>query len=152
MIEKLQNFIGITDETSQWGLEIWRVIEPRTDAILETFYAKIGSFHIDVELTEKTIARLMAKQKQHWRALFNSKFDEGYANSVRRLGIRHREINLDPAWYVLGYATLKGAFTEVIIDSQMPPIKKGRLIKALDKYVAFDMALALSTYNAIVFD
>lgn len=152
MIEKLLNFIEISEETSQWGPEIWQLIEPRTDAILENFYTKVGSFHVNVDLPPDTVVRLIGKQKQHWRALFSSKFDEEYANSVRRLGIRHREINLDLAWYVLGYAALKVAFTEVIIDSPMPPIKKGRFIKALEKYVAFDMALALSTYSATVFD
>ena len=68
------------------------------------------------------------------------------------VGIRHREIELDLMWYVLGYAALKIAFIEVIIDSPMPPIKKGRLVKALEKYIAFDMALALSTYSAVVCD
>lgn len=66
--------------------------------------------------------------------------------------MRHREIDLDLMWYVLGYAALKISFTEVIIDSQLPPITKGRLVKALEKYVAFDMALALSTYSAAVVD
>ena len=47
---------------------------------------------------------------------------------------------------------MKIAFTEVITEAALPPIRKGRLIKTLDKYVAFDMALALSTYNAVVVD
>ena len=55
-------------------------------------------------------------------------------------------------WYVAGYMTLKISFTNVIAETALPPITKGRLIKSLDKFVAFDMALALSTYDAVVLD
>lgn len=152
MISHLLHFIEVDDDTTQHGRKIWELLEPRLHGILEKFYAKVRSFHVNNSLTEAVVGPLIAKQEQHWRALFNSQFDDGYANSVRRLGIRHREIDLDLMWYILGYATLKIAFTEVIIDSQMPPIQKGRLVKALEKYVALDMALAMSTYNATVFD
>lgn len=103
-------------------------------------------------MTDAAIARLMGKQKQHWASLFTSQFDEDYTNSVRRLGVRHREMDLDPMWYVLGYGALKIAFIEAIVDSATPPIKKGRLVKALEKYVAFDMAVALSTYSLVMVD
>jgi hypothetical protein len=152
MISQLRHFIEINDDTMLQGPDIWQLLEPRVDGILETFYAKVNSFHVNASLTDDVIGKLIGKQKQHWKSLFSSQFNEEYANSVRRLGIRHREINLDLMWYVLGYAALKIAFIEVIIDSQMPPIKKGRLVKALEKYIAFDMALALSTYGAVVFD
>jgi hypothetical protein len=152
MISQLQHFIDINDDTARQGPEIWQVLEPRVDGILVNFYTKVNSFHINANLTDDMIGPLINKQKQHWKSLFTSRFDEDYANSVRRLGMRHREIELDLMWYVLGYAVLKIAFIEVIIDSQMPPIKKGRLVKALEKYIAFDMALALSTYGAVVFD
>jgi hypothetical protein len=152
MISQLLHFIEINDDTTLQGPDIWQILEPRVDSILVAFYAKVNSFHVNANLTDDMIGPLINKQKQHWKSLFSSQFDEEYANGVRRLGIRHREINLDLMWYVLGYAALEIAFTEVIIDNQMPPIKKGRLVKALKKYIAFDMALALSTYGATVFD
>jgi len=152
MISQLLHFIEINDDTTQRGHEIWQILEPQVDGILETFYTKVKSFHVNANLTDAVIGHLIIKQTQHWNSLFNSQFDEEYANRVRRLGIRHREINLDLMWYVLGYAALKIAFIEVIIDSPLPPIKKGRLVKALEKYIALDMALALSTYGATVFD
>jgi hypothetical protein len=152
MIAQFQNFIGITEETKRQGPEIWALIEPRADELLATFYVKVRAFHINANVTDAVIPPLIAKQKKHWAALFGSRFDEDYANSVRRLGIRHREIQLDMMWYVLGYEALKIAFTEAIIDSALPPIKKGRLVKTLGKYIAFDVALALSPYQAELLD
>ena len=152
MIAQLLDFIGITDETKRHGPEIWALLEPRADELLTAFYAKVQVFHVNSHVTDTAIAPLIAKQKRHWAALFGSRFDDEYANGVRRLGIRHREIDLALMWYVLGYEALKIAFTEAIIDSSLPPIKKGRLVKTLGKYIAFDVALALSPYEAELLD
>ena len=152
MIGQLLDFIEITDETKQHGSEIWGLLEPRVETILATFYTKVHRLHVNPHVTEHVIPPLIAKQKIHWAGLFGAQFDDEYANSVRRLGIRHREINLDLMWYILGYEALKLAFTEVIIDSALPPIKKGRLVKALGKFIALDVALALSPYEAALLD
>lgn len=152
MIAQFQNFIGITEETKRQGPEIWAILEPRADELLAAFYVKVRAFHVNAHLTEDAVQSLIAKQKQHWAALFGSRFDEDYANSVRRLDVRHREIELERTWYVLGCEALKIAFTETIVDSSLPPIKKGRLIKTLGKYIAFDVALSLSPYQTELVD
>ena len=152
MIVQLLHFIDIDDATRDRGPEIWQIIEPHADAIIANFYSRVKNFEIGAHFDDVTIRRLMVKQKRHWQALFDSRFDDIYANSVRQVGIQHRNIALSPMWYVAGYMGLKIAFTELLADATLPPVKKGRLIKALDKYVAFDMALALSTYDAVLVD
>ena len=152
MIAELLRFIDIDDTTKERGPEIWQLLEPRADAIVGSFYHRVKTFDIGSEITDVAIERLKVKQKQHWAALFASQFGVEYANSVRRVGIQHRDIALSPMWYVLGYTTQKLAFIEVIADASLPPITKGRLLKALDKYIAFDMALALSAYSAALVD
>jgi len=152
MIAQLLHFIDIDDATRDRGPEIWQIVEPHADAIIANFYHRVKNFEVGAQIDEVTIRRLMVKQKRHWQALFDSRFDDLYANSVRQIGIQHRNISLSPMWYVAGYMGLKIAFTELLADAPLPPIKKGRLIKALDKYVAFDMALALSTYDAVLVD
>lgn len=152
MIPKLLQFIEIDEETKRRGQEIWQLLEPRVDGILVSFYDNVKSYHVTTSLTDDSVGRLIGKQKRHWSALFRSKFDDEYAKSVRRIGIRHREINLDLVWFIMGYSRLKIAFTGAIIDSELPPITKGRLLKALEKYIAFDMALAMSTYSADLLD
>ncbi len=120
--------------------------------MIERFYAKVRTHDISPHVTDEAIERLKERQKNHWASLFGAQFDEGYVNSVRKIGIRHRDIALNPMWYVAGYMLLKIEFTRVVVEAPLPPITKGRLIKTLDKFAAFDMALALSTYDAAVLD
>lgn len=152
MISDILRFVEIDDETRSRGREIWQLIEPHADAIVTEFYDKVRTFDVNSHITEAAVERLKVKQKRHWTSLFGSKFDELYEQSVRQVGLKHRDIDLNPMWYVLGYMALKISFTEVLAEAALPPIKKGRLMKALDKYVALDMALALSTYGAVVLD
>ena len=84
--------------------------------------------------------------------MFNSQFGEEYLRNVRRIAVRHRDVDLDPMWYIAGYMRIKLAFIEVIIRSKIPVETKGHLIKALDQFIAVDMALALGTYDTVVLD
>jgi hypothetical protein len=145
-------YLDINDETKARGRELWELLDPHADAVIESFYAQVRSFDISSHVTDAAVERLKARQKQHWASLFSGQFNDDYVKSVRRIGIKHRDIMLNPMWYVAGYMMLKIAFTNVIADAALPPITKGRFIKTLDKFAAFDMALALSTYDAVVLD
>ena len=58
------------------------------------------------------------------------------------IGIKHHEIGLDSKWYIAGYAIIKAAFAEKIMEAPLPLKAKTALIVTLEKYVAIDMALA----------
>ena len=64
------------------------------------------------------------------------------------IGIKHHEIGLDSKWYIAGYAIIKAAFAEKIMEAPLPMRAKSALIVTLEKYVAIDMALALSAYSS----
>jgi len=145
-------FLDINDDTRARGRELWELLDPHADAVIENFYAQVRIFDISAHVTDAAIERLKARQREHWASLFDAQFSDDYIKSVRRIGIQHRDITLNPMWYVAGYMMLKIAFTNVIAEAALPPITKGRFIKTLDKFAAFDMALALSTYDAVVLD
>jgi hypothetical protein len=71
---------------------------------------------------------------------------------VTLIGIKHHEVGLDSKWYIAGYAMMKAAFMERILEAPLPPNLKSALIVTLEKYVAVDMALALSTYSSWLVD
>jgi hypothetical protein len=152
MIDGLLAFLEIDDETRRHGRELWTVLAPRTDRIIGDFYRRVQRAQISPHVTDEAIGRLKIQQRAHWSDLFNSRLGEEFAARVRRVSFRHREIALNPAWYVAGYMTLKIEFTKVVAEAEMPPVNKGRLMKALDKFTALDMALALSAYDAVVLD
>lgn len=152
MIDKLLGFLEIDAAAKRSGKILSDLIAPQLDGIIDRFYARVQEFDINPHVTDKAIASLKTRQKQHWIELFNSQFGEEYLRNVRRIAVRHRDIELDPMWYIAGYMRLKLAFIEVIILSNFPVETKGHLIKALDQFIAVDMALALGTYDTVVLD
>ena len=152
MIDKLLEFLDVDATTKRSGKLLSDLLEPRLDGIIERFYTRVQELDINPHVTDRAIGALKVSQKQHWVELFNSQFDESYLRNVRRIAVRHRDVELDPMWYIAGYMRLKLAFIEVIIRSAFPIEVKGQLIKTLDKYIAIDMALALGTYDTVVLD
>jgi Protoglobin len=143
--QRLLDFLEIDGDTQARAKRLGRFLEPHLDSIIESFYAKVMAAHISSHVNLATVENLKASQKRHWRALFETTFNEDYIDSVRRVSAKHRDIDLDPMWYIAGYAMLKIEFTTVIVKAGLPIAEKGHLIKTLDKYVAIDMGLSLST-------
>jgi len=152
MVDRLFKFLDIDAETKASAQLLSQLLAPRVDDVIEEFYATVQRHQVNAHVTPRVVPALKRKQKEHWLALFNSQFDQDYFASIRQIGVRHRDIELSPMWYVAGYAKLKLAFVEVIIRSDLPVTIKGQLLKTLDKYIAVDMAMALSTYDAVILD
>lgn len=152
MIDKLLDFLEVDTETKTLASRLSDLLAPHISEVVDDFYSKVDAFRVSPYINAQTIGALKRRQEQHWMALLNSRFDEDYFDSVRRIGMRHRDIELSPMWYVAGYMRLKLAFVEIIIKSELSAVTKGQLVKTLDKYIAIDMALALSTYEAVIVD
>lgn len=152
MIDRLLQFLEIDAETRASAFALSELLAPHFDAIIEDFYITVQQFDVNPHVTGRIVPTLKQKQKQHWLALFHSRFDDEFLTSISRIGVRHRDIDLNPMWYVAGYMRLKLSFIEVIIRSDLHPATKGQMLKTLDKYIAIDMAMALSAYNAVILD
>lgn len=151
-MKELLVYLGIDTRAQLLAERLWHFLDEPSTEIIASFYSDTRQSAAGLLLDEPTIARLQSKQKEHWRALFNSGFDETYQRSVTMIGIKHREIGLDPKWYIAGYALIKARFAEKILEAPVPQRMKSALIITLEKYVAVDMALALSTYSAWLID
>lgn len=149
-IEHLIAFLEVDADTMVSAEILSDLLVPRLDEIIEDFYDHVQKHDVNVPVPDDIIPRLKEKQKQHWLRLFKSQFGADYCASARRIGLRHRDLDLDPAWYVAGYVRLKLAYIEVILRSGFSPVTKGRLIMTLEKYIAIDMAVALSAFDAVV--
>jgi hypothetical protein len=152
ILGKMLQFLEIDDDEKESAKHLLKLFVEHGDDIVVNFYRKVQASAISSHVTDEAIERLKPKQKAHWSTLFGSDFGGDYARSVRRLGIQHRDIDLNVTWFVAGYAKLKLEFLKVIAATEIPPEKKNRLIATLEKYVAVDTALALSTYEALLLD
>ena len=152
VVEQLLQFLDIDSNTQKLGHDLWDVLAPHMEPVLDGFYRRVQRAGIEPRLSDATVARLKKMQKAHWGSLLGAQFDQSYIERVGRIGIRHRDAGLDLGWYVAAYLALKAEFRNVIVQSTRPTATKGLLIKTLDQYVAFDMALAVSTYSAAIVD
>jgi len=151
-MDKLIRFLDIDPVARRHAAAIWSLIEHRIDHIIETFYADVRQSDAALALSDRTVQHLKVKQKDHWRALFESRLDLQYFNSASLIGIKHAEIGLDPKWYIAGYARIKSDFSRAILNASLPLTTKAAFIVTLDKYVALDMALAISSYTSLLVD
>jgi hypothetical protein len=151
-MDKLIRFLDIDPTAQLHAAAIWLLIEHRVDHTIEVFYADMRQSDPALGLNDQTVRRLKVKQREHWRALFESRLDLQYFNSASLIGIRHSQIGLDPKWYIAGYARIKNDFSRVILNAELPLTTKASFLVTLDKYVALDMALAISSYTSLLLD
>ena len=152
MHDELLRLIDVDEETHRDAIRLWAILEPHLDRTLTAFHTKFDRLDRRGLAHNGNRDRLQDAQARHWHRLFTSQFDPDYVKGVRRIGIRHRDLALDPTWYVTGYVVLKHAFMEIIMESGLDPGDKGRMVTTLDKYVAVDMSLGISAYLAAIVD
>jgi hypothetical protein len=151
-MEALIEVLEIDPRSRRVARLIWPSIDSRAAEIVDAFYACAGRFAAEPARALHAIGRLKTCQRRHWKNLFESRFDQDYFRSASLLGIRHCEIGLDSKWHVIGYAMMKGELTRDILHSPLPIASKARLLGILDKYLALDMAISLSSYNCVLLD
>lgn len=151
-MEHLIQFLDIGREDRDRAEKIWLLVEPRVDRILENFYVDVRRSSAAPSLSLQMVDHLKSKQKDHWRTLFGSRLDEKYFDRASFIGIKHREIGLDPKWHIAGYTKIKNEFSWIILESLRPSSENAALIATLNKYIALDMALAISSYSAELID
>jgi protoglobin len=153
IMKEIVRYLGIDTRSQLLGERLWQHLEEPSSEIIGAFYRDTQQSAAGLLLDESIIERLSAKQKEHWRLLFNSGFDEAYLRRATLIGIKHHEIGLDPKWYVAAYALMKARFAEhLLLHTDVPLPLKSALVVAFEKYVAVDMALALSSYSSWLVD
>ncbi len=152
-------FLQIDEDTRATLRSFLPVLRPLLPGILNDFYDHIRRYD---ELLVKfgTGAQQRASmdhasraQGQHWERLFSGMFDESYAASVRKVGLAHSRIGLEPRWYLGGYAFVMNRIIDVAtrqFRSRLNPAEAQRqtaaLLAAVNKAVILDMDLAISIY------
>ena len=112
--------------------------------------------------TTAAIERASKAQGEHWLKLFSGRFDDEYLASVRRVGLMHSRIGLEPRWYIGGYSVIAARFFTIAGDafaSRLQPAaaraKTAALMCAVNQAVMLDMDLSISIYieqNKAAFD
>lgn len=145
--ERLQ-FAGIDDETRRDIRDVWLIIEAKLPQLLTDFYAYLGKTPAMAALVGNQQGRLKTAQRQHWEQLFSGRFDAGYAESIRRIGLVHHRIGLEPSWYIGGYQFVLTRLTAIVAQHhRFGRARLTRHLNALQKVVMLDLDMAISIYQ-----
>ncbi|WP_343058302.1 globin-coupled sensor protein [Microvirga mediterraneensis] len=147
LAERLE-FLGIDDGICRELRGIWQDISPELPKILEGFYAHMHRQPQLSRLIGTQQSRLVSAQMQHWGRLFSGSFDGAYVEGIRRIGLIHNKIGLEPRWYIGGYAFILSELIHVL--SRKHRFSGGTLARklaAVNQAVMLDMDFAISVYQ-----
>lgn len=146
-LEKRLDFLKIDLETKDSLRHNAPILERNFDVILDRFYDHVTKYPQLAEKFSGDIEPVKGKQKHHWRNLFSGDFSDQYYNTVKHIGNVHYKVQLQPQWYIGGYAFAMCAIVDAFVDQhrKKPELLKSA-IKSMIKASMLDMDLALSTY------
>ncbi len=99
-------FMAIGDEERATLAAVRPMVESVIGEGLDRFYAaarstpKTAAFFRD----DNHMKKARAAQEAHWLRIASGKFDDEFYSSVRRIGLVHAKVGLEPRWYVGAYA------------------------------------------------
>ena len=150
-------FMRLGDEGCKDIRSLKSIVERELPVALDRFYAEVRKEPETRRFfsSEDHISRAKDAQIGHWVNISNGNFDDEYFDKVRKIGMVHARIGLEPRWYIGGYAVvLDHLIQTTILEKQTRRFFKGKeltrdLAKALGslvKAVLLDMDLAISVY------
>jgi hypothetical protein len=135
--------------------EFMPILTRELPGILTAFYEHLQQWPQLSGMFQGRVAmdRASKAQTEHWLKLFSGRFDDDYTASVRRIGLMHSRIGLEPRWYIGGYSfildrlyTLASHSFVSRLQPSAAQAKTAALMCALSQAVMLDMDLAISIY------
>ncbi|MCB5173575.1 globin-coupled sensor protein [Microvirga lenta] len=146
-------FFGIDDATCLELQAVWKNIAGSLQGVLERFYSHVREVPHLSALIGAQQGRLIPAQARHWERLFSGRFDADYVASIRRIGLVHHKIGLEPRWYIGGYAFIMNELVGILSTKhRFSGAVLARKIAAMNKAVMLDMDFAISVYQDALVD
>ncbi len=147
-IRERLRFLQIDQQTRTDLQTVWKLIAPVLPHVLERFYTHMRSIPHLSEMIGLHQPRLVGAQQKHWERLFSGSFDETYVTGIRRVGMVHHKIGLEPRWYIGGYSfVLTELIRHLSSKQRFGTGALGRQIEAMSKALMLDMDFAISVYQ-----
>jgi methyl-accepting chemotaxis protein len=149
------SFVQIDDEARDLLRELRPTIARVLPGILDQFYVHLASYPEAMRLFADPSQMRHARDMQikHWDAITKAEFDEGYVQSVTRVGEVHHRLGLEPRWYIGGYSFILAKLLTAIemdfatgLSAAAARSNKAKMLETVTKAAMLDMDLAISFY------
>lgn len=165
--DRLQ-FLGINEATSLVLQDFVPIVQSILPDVLLSFYQHLAEHPALTSMfgigaaQKSAIQHARDAQATHWLKLFSGRFDDSYVASVRKIGLVHSRIGLEPRYYIGGYTftmnRIYDAVSHAFSNRFQPSIAQGKtsaMICAVNQAIMLDMDLAISVYieeNKLTYD
>ena len=159
MLAGRMEFLGMDEKTSAALRDAKPFVDREMPASLDFFYDRIRE-NPGVRAffsSESQIGRARDAQLRHWEEVTAGAFDERYFERVRRIGLAHARIGMEPRWYIAGYAHLTAQLAAKLVAEHWPKSRWGSssqvegksvaaMLAALVKAIFLEMDISISSY------
>ncbi len=140
-------FARIDSETTATLRAFWPAVDRKMPEILERFYNHLFAVPQLAALIGDRRTSLKQAQRTHWERLFHNNFDEAYMQGIHRIGLAHKNIGLEPRWYMAAYQVILNDLTDLAFATyRLTPWRIAPVVRAVNQAVVLDMELAISSY------
>lgn len=150
------NFFGVDETTKEFIRSLRPLMEKKLPEALDSFYAHVKQWPELASLfsSEAHIRHAKQKQYEHWmNNIISGELSDNYVHSVKAIGKTHHRLNLEPFWYIGGYAKLADELIVMLYDNykggmlmtSQDGIRK-RAIQTIMKAMMFDISYSISVY------
>jgi PAS domain S-box-containing protein len=148
----LQTYVGWNEEDVARVKSVADVIEQHIDVLIDDFYAEIQR-HPDVARVitggQAQIARLMTSLRAWLRESLKVRSDEDYVVRRWKIGLRHAEIGLNPAYTAAAMSRLRNGVIEILSAANLhSPSEFHRLVQSFNKLLDLDLSIIQDAYQA----
>ena len=152
-IESRRAFFELTDDDLARLASLRTFADRHSKEIVDALYELILG-HADSRAffsDEAMVQRVKSLQSEYFMGLFAGRCDVPYVEDRLRVGAVHERIGLQPKWYIGAYSR----YLRLLLDrmfADFKPADAQAAFSSVKKLVAFDMALAIDTYNVAYLD
>jgi anti-anti-sigma regulatory factor len=139
-------YLGFSEEDAQRIRSYAPDLLPHADQIAQDLYAQINTLGDLAQILDGHLLQCKLKQSSYLAVLLNADVDSTYAISRAWVGEIHRNLGVDPHWYLASYSYLQGLILDQLEKVERlvaDPLELHRVARSLSKLVFFDMMLAI---------
>jgi PAS domain S-box-containing protein len=147
----LQAYVGWNESDVARIKNVAAVIVRRMDALIEDFYAEIQR-HPDAARVitggDAQIACLKASLRAWLCESLQGRSDEDYVLRRWKIGLRHAEIGLNPAYTSAAMSRLRNGLVSILSEMNLPSAEFCRLVHSINKLLDLDLSVIQDAYQA----
>jgi len=155
IIDDRLTFIGINDRVRRALAEVEPTVTAALPGALADFYDLIADTPDTDAMFQSQAVRDHAReaQEQHWERLLNGRIDAEYGENVKRIGLAHAKLGLEPRYFVAGYANVAADLLKTLITERLGrgvlPARRDKAVRGADaliRVLMLDMEMAITAY------